>query len=155
VGLPPSIRKEPRAESLGQHQLAADDYGKAIRLRLDDPAPWKGRGMAYSALGNYRDAIDDFTQATLLKPSDTSAYLERGSPTDSLASFAHAVEDCDRVLRVDPKNLRALTLREQPTPDWAITTKRCPISTRRSPMAPEDASLISGPVERIRGGGRA
>jgi tetratricopeptide (TPR) repeat protein len=98
-------------QHLGQYQMAADDYGKAIRLRLDDPEPWKGRGKAYSSLGNYRDAIDDYTQAAALKPDDAVAYMERGFAYGQLGEFPRAVEDCDRALKLDPKNLRALTLR--------------------------------------------
>ena len=41
---------------LGNAQLAADDYSQAIRLRLDDPVPWVGRGKAYLALKRYSDA---------------------------------------------------------------------------------------------------
>jgi tetratricopeptide (TPR) repeat protein len=128
-------------EHLGQHQLAADSYSKAIRLRLDDPIPWKGRGVAYSALGNYRDAIDDFTQAALLKPDDISPYLERAFAYGQLGEFPRAVEDCDRALHMDPKNVRGLTLRGAAYARLGFYEKAVTDFNAVLAQRPEDASL--------------
>jgi tetratricopeptide (TPR) repeat protein len=131
-------------EHLGQHQLAADDYGKAIRLRLDDPVPWKGRGTAYSALGNYRDAIDDFTQVALLKPNDATAYLERGFAFGQLGEFPRAVEDCDRVIKLDPKNARAFMLRGAAYARLGFYEKSVSDFDQAIALNPNEASLYLG-----------
>ena len=47
---------------------AALDFTEAIRLRLDNPEPYKGRGIARIALGQYRDAVDDFNLCLARKP---------------------------------------------------------------------------------------
>jgi len=61
-------RARPAYSATKHYDKAIDDFTQAIKLRLDNFEPYKGRGMAYSAVGKYRDAIDDFTAALSRKP---------------------------------------------------------------------------------------
>src|ERR1051326_5307224 len=79
----------------GQAQPAVDEYGEAIRLRLDNPDAWMGRGRAYVALGRFSAAIDDFDQAIRLDPTPAAPYVERGNAYGQTGDFAKAVQDFD------------------------------------------------------------
>jgi tetratricopeptide (TPR) repeat protein len=95
----------------GENDRAIADYTQAIRLRLDDPDAWFGRGQALTAAGRFRDAIDDFDQATRLRPGFADAYLERGFAYGQAGDFRRGLEDLNRALAADPSRLRALMLR--------------------------------------------
>ena len=66
---------------------AADDFSRAIKLRLDDQNAWKGRGSAYMSMAHYRDAIDDLDQAIRLKPDFLEALIDRGFSQGQLGDF--------------------------------------------------------------------
>jgi len=95
----------------GDYNQAVENYSQAIRLRLDNPQPWFGRGKALTAAGRFRDAIEDFDQAIHLRPDFIAAYLERGFSYGQAGDFVRGIEDLDLVIRSEPSNLRAWTLR--------------------------------------------
>jgi tetratricopeptide (TPR) repeat protein len=95
----------------GHFDQAIENYSQAIRLRLDDPQAWFGRGRALTTAGRFRDAIDDLDQAIHLRPEFIAAYVERGFAYGQAGDFNHGIEDFNRVLASEPSNLRALTLR--------------------------------------------
>jgi tetratricopeptide (TPR) repeat protein len=64
--------------SLGDYQLAIDDYNQAIRLNPDYTEAYYNRGIAYFNLGHYQLAIDDYNQAIRLNPDYAEAYNNRG-----------------------------------------------------------------------------
>ena len=64
--------------SLGQHQLAVNDYDKAVALKKDYADAYNNRGVAYYSLGKYDKAIEDFNKAISLKQNFGDAYANRG-----------------------------------------------------------------------------
>ena len=82
----------------GHAQVAVDDYSAAIRLRLDDPEPWAGRGRALIELGRFNAAIDDLDQSIRLAPDALPPHLDRGFAYGQNHDFSRAIRDFDLVL---------------------------------------------------------
>lgn len=57
----------------GRFDAAVDAYGKALRVKADDPDALYGRGLAYAELGKVDLALDDFRRVLVLKPGDIEA----------------------------------------------------------------------------------
>ena len=53
-------RAEAFAQTRDNSKRRSKAIPEAIRLRLDDPMPWKGRGLEYAVMHKYREAIEDF-----------------------------------------------------------------------------------------------
>lgn len=64
--------------SLKQHELAIEDYNKAINLKKDYADAYNNRGASYYSLGKHQQAIEDFNKAISLKQNFASAYANRG-----------------------------------------------------------------------------
>jgi tetratricopeptide (TPR) repeat protein len=66
------LQRATELVNIGRPEAALPYFAQAIKLRLDNPDSWMGRGRALVTLGRYRDAIDDFDEAVRLEPA-TSA----------------------------------------------------------------------------------
>ena len=88
----------------GHVEEALPHYTQAIKLRLDNPDAWMGRGKALAMLGRYRDAIDDFDQVVRLQPGSADPLIERGFAYGEAGAFSMAVDDLTRSLRIEPSN---------------------------------------------------
>jgi len=79
---------------LGFARLVVSDYAaaelafdEAIRLRLDNPEPYRAAPWARAAMHHYRDAIDDFTLALGTNPAPPiSMWNARSALPDSATS---------------------------------------------------------------------
>ncbi len=61
-----------------QHQLAIEEFNKAIGRKPAYAEAYNNRGFSYSTIGQYQHAIEDYNQAIRLKPAYTVAYINRG-----------------------------------------------------------------------------
>ena len=86
---------------LGQHQVAAEEYTKAIQLDLNDADAYLGRGVSYSDLGQNQLAINDFTMANQLDPGYVDAYNNRGFAYRALGQYTLADADDAKACSLD------------------------------------------------------
>jgi tetratricopeptide (TPR) repeat protein len=124
---------------------AENDYSAAIRMRLDEPGPWIGRGRARTALGRFSAAIDDLDQAIRLKPDSSVAFLERGYAYGKMGEFPRAIQDLTRSLELE-NSVAVLTLRgsayqatDQPAKALEDYTAALAISPNEPQLTPRSA----------------
>jgi tetratricopeptide (TPR) repeat protein len=88
--------------SLGQYNLAIEDYNEVIRLNTDLSDVYYRRGNAYSALGQFQIAIGDFNEAILREPEAAIAYYSRGNAYSEIKQYQMAIEDYNKAIRLKP-----------------------------------------------------
>jgi len=82
----------------GQHDLAIEDFNKAISLKPDYFDAYHNRAVAYSMLGLYQRAIEDFNKAISLKSNTVLAYYHRGTAYSLLGLHQRANEDFSKAI---------------------------------------------------------
>ena len=95
----------------GQTEAAVSEYGRAIRMRLDNPEGWMRRGKALVALRRYHEAAADFAQGAQLQPRTVEPLLDRANALLLGEELRAAVDGADQALAKFPGNIRALQLR--------------------------------------------
>ena len=63
---------------LGEHRLAAEDYGGVIALEPDNADAHLDRARAHAKLEEHRPAVADYDAAIRLAPGDAVAHYSRG-----------------------------------------------------------------------------
>ena len=97
---------------LGHAQLAVDDYSQAIRFRLDDPAPWIGRGESVHRAGPVQRRHRRFGPGHRAGSQPGRALCRARFRLRTDGGFPQRDRGFrPRSSRQDPKNLRALSLR--------------------------------------------
>ena len=86
---------------MNQHDLAAQDYTKAMELNPTDPAFASNRGNAYLSLKKYDAAIADYGRAIKIKPTYALAYAGRAHVYMDLGKTAEAVQDFTSAISYD------------------------------------------------------
>ena len=97
----------------GQTETAVAEYGRGIRLRLENPEGWMRRGKALTVLHRYHEAAEDFAQAAQLQPRSAEPLLDRTNALVQGEELRAAVDAADQALNKFPGNTRALQLRAQ------------------------------------------
>ena len=82
----------------GQHELAIEDFNKAISLKPDYFDAYHNRAVAYSMLGLYQRAIEDYNNAISLKSNNVLAYYHRGTAYAMLGLHQRANEDYSKAI---------------------------------------------------------
>lgn len=114
LGQPSALLQEKHGEALsllGDHAKAIEAFTESIRLRIDRPEPYVGRGRAKAAQGNLRDAIEDFTAALQYSPGHAEGYYERAMAYGNLGMFDKAVDDFSSYLKIKPEDAAAYGFR--------------------------------------------
>lgn len=79
-----------------RHQQAADEYSKAIDMRVDDPAfaavLYGNRAAAHHALGRYVDAIADCFSAASLDPLYIRVLQRRADAYVAIGDHSNAAQ---------------------------------------------------------------
>jgi tetratricopeptide (TPR) repeat protein len=88
-------------DTLGQHQQALEDYGRAIKLSPSYAAAYSNRGLTYAVLGRHRQALDDFDRAIVLDPDLAQAYYNRGNIWAALEKHQQALDDYGCAIALD------------------------------------------------------
>ena len=72
---------------LGEHRLAAEDYGGVIALDPHNAGAHLDRARAYARLEEHRLAVEDYAAAIRLAPGDAVAHYSRGRARRSWATW--------------------------------------------------------------------
>ncbi len=98
-------RSIPRAEKRTVSCISTirpiEDFGQAIKLRLDNWQPYLGRGIARAELRQYRDAVEDFDLCIARKPDSEECYVERALAFSGVADYTHAQADLSQALKLN------------------------------------------------------
>ena len=95
----------------GEFAEAVECFTRAIRLRPDVAAAYRGRAAAFLRLNDRTRALADFDHAIRLKSDNTQTYADRAAVLFAQKVFDRAVADCDRVLSDDPGRADVSALR--------------------------------------------
>lgn len=91
-------------DELGEHMLALEDYGNAIRLNPSFSRPYVNRGIIYAKQGFFIPAIKDFDRALELNPMDENALLNRGTAFIGYGEYTRAADDLEKAVYISPGN---------------------------------------------------
>ena len=90
--------------SKGEHDLALENYGKAIELNPKDAATYLNRGRAYSNKKSYDLAVLDYDKWIELSPKESSAYFNRGDVHEKRGNAQQAMSDYRKAVELDVAN---------------------------------------------------
>ena len=92
---------------MGQHQLAIEDYSKAISMKPSYAGALYNRGTSYSKTGQYLLAIEDFNKTVMVNPYYTEAYNNRGIAYAQLGQYQLAIYDFSKTIKLQPDYVNA------------------------------------------------
>lgn len=113
--------------SMGMHELALEDFDRAVSLRQTDEDLLYSRGVELVTLGRNKEAMEDFDRVLSIDPDYVAAYFQRTAMFLDREHWAEAVEDLSRVLEIEEENRDAL-----------IWRAACYVQQRRYYLAIED-----------------
>ena len=87
----------------GDCDRAIHDFTEAIKLNVQDPIVYHGRGNAWKAKKELDKAIQDYTEAIRLDPKFKLAFHSRGLAEYRKKNYDRAIQDFTDVIRLDPK----------------------------------------------------
>jgi len=107
------------------YDAAAEEFGKAIKDKPNDPRGYANRGTAYrqgaraamaagdseGASTRYQSALADFAKYIELAPKDASAYTEHGQTLSELKQYDAALADFNKALELKPDDLNTIKFR--------------------------------------------
>jgi len=96
----------------GEHQLAADDFTQALRIKPDDAQTYYNRGFEFLQMNQLQMARKDFDSAIIYEPRQAVIYARRAIVFYRLSDNRQALRDCNTALNIDSSmydvyNLRA------------------------------------------------
>jgi tetratricopeptide (TPR) repeat protein len=78
----------------GRHDIAIDDYNRAIELSANPSAMYyNNRGWAYTEIGQMDKALADLNKALEIAPDYVKAFANRGVAYMKLKDYSHAIAD--------------------------------------------------------------
>jgi tetratricopeptide (TPR) repeat protein len=98
-------------EEIGEHDLAIENYGRAIELNPVYFPAYYSRAGAYYAKGDYDHAIIDYGRAIGLKPNYAEAFNNRAIAYLAKGAVDKAIADFDAAIRLNPNNTTAVVNR--------------------------------------------
>ena len=99
-----------RHRELGEHHLAAEEYGEAIRLDSEFADAYYRRAGAFAQIRQHVRAIEDYKEALILDPLYTIDPVfrhDRGFAYHHLRMFLRAIEDYEQAVHLDPRYTEA------------------------------------------------
>lgn len=87
---------------LGEQEMAAADFDRAIDLNPKSATAYYNRGLAAFVIGRYDDAIADSTEAIRLDPTMAAAFYNRGAARANMGDYAKAIADLSEAIRLRP-----------------------------------------------------
>jgi serine/threonine-protein kinase len=92
---------------LAQHDLALEEFQKALDINPRDPAALLGIAGVYERLGRTADAEGAYKRAIALRPDYWDSYNSLGGFYDQQGRFADAVVQYKKVIELTPDNAAA------------------------------------------------
>ena len=89
------------AEEFGDYDVAAIEYGEAIKIDPGYREAYLRRGVAYEIYGHFDRAIADFSKAIVLDPSFGRAYHLLGILRKSMGDNAKGDRDMEKAKQLD------------------------------------------------------
>ena len=93
--------------SLGKHDLALQEFERALAINPRDPEAIKGRAREYESTGRLQDAEANFKQAIALRPDYWDGYNSLGFFYFRQHRYPDAIAQFRRVLDLTPDNAAA------------------------------------------------
>ena len=110
-------------EGKGEHDLAFEDYSKAIEINPDNADAYFYRGFVYELKRNARKAIKDYDKAIELNPEHIDAYVARAGVANRDSELV--IKDYSKAIELNPHRSyayrnRGLTYEKRGEVDLAI-----------------------------------
>ena len=86
----------------GLHDLAIQDFTKAIELKPGFAVAYYNRGVSYTEKGLHDRAIQDLTKAIALEPGFADAYYNRGVSYSKKDLHDLAIQDLTKAIALEP-----------------------------------------------------
>ena len=83
---------------------AIEAFTKAIKLKPDYSAAYRGRALVYYKIGNHQQAINDYTKAIELTPDWAQGYQFRAFAYQGLGNSHQSVKDLTKAIELKPDN---------------------------------------------------
>jgi tetratricopeptide (TPR) repeat protein len=93
-----------QAFDAAKYDVAAADFGQAVRLKPHDEGAWFGLGGAYYALGQYDKALTAEKEATRVGPENEWPWYGLGAAYERLGEYERAVNAYREAIRLGPEN---------------------------------------------------
>ncbi len=93
--------------SLAKHDLALQEFQKALAINPRDPDAIMGIAAAYEQMGRAQDAEERYKTAIALKPDYWDGYNSLANFYDRQGRYADAVAQYERVIQLTPDNAAA------------------------------------------------
>jgi len=93
--------------SLAKHDLALQEFQKALAINPRDSEAIKGMAGAYVRMGRIQDAEDSYKRAIALKPGYWDGYNSLGFFYYNQKRYADAIQQFERVIQLTPDNAAA------------------------------------------------
>jgi tetratricopeptide (TPR) repeat protein len=90
-------------QEVGQHDLAIDDYSRAIELDQTYPEAYNNCGAVYAEVGDYKTAIDYYDRAIVLDYQYAEPYNNRGVIYADQGDHKTAIANFDQAINLDPR----------------------------------------------------
>ena len=95
--------------SIGQYQVAMEEFERALNLSPRDADAIQGMAQAYQRLGRNQEAESTFLRATTLRPDSWEGYLRLANFYYNVRRYPEAEKQYRRVLEFVPDNAVAYT----------------------------------------------
>jgi len=93
--------------SLAKHDLALQEFQKALAINPRDSEAIKGMAGAYERMGRIQDAEDSYKHAIALKPDYWDGYNSLGFFYYNQKRYTDAINQFERVIQLTPDNAAA------------------------------------------------
>jgi tetratricopeptide (TPR) repeat protein len=95
----------------GDAHEAIECFTRAVALRPDVAAAFRGRATAYLQLNERHRALADLDRAVRLAPEDAQLLAERAAERLKQRDYPGTIADCDAALRLDPGRADVIAVR--------------------------------------------
>jgi tetratricopeptide (TPR) repeat protein/tRNA A-37 threonylcarbamoyl transferase component Bud32 len=92
---------------LKRYNDALNAYNRAVELRPEYAAAWRGQGNTLLELKRHEDALNAYDKAIQIQPNYLEAWIGRGKALDNLQRYDQAINSFDTALKFKPNNLEA------------------------------------------------
>lgn len=93
--------------SLGQYELAHEDFDFAIDKGADLKRAYHYRGISFGRQGKDEQALKDFSESLTLDPNQFDVLLSRSQTYFRVGQMQESLADCDAAIKMNPESSQA------------------------------------------------